>query len=107
MNMCAPSRPLRSTIVMPSAASRMTRRAAAELVSSSLTSTPPRRPALRAGSALGASASSVTTGLEQQGEGRASGLGAAGELDELGTDGLCVDDRVAPVVEADVLGQQL
>src|SRR3954469_2430720 len=107
MNMCGPSRPPMSRIVMPSAISRMTSTAAAELVSRSLTSRPPRRRPVRTGSAAGRSASSVMAGLQQQGEGWAGGLGAAGELDELRRDRVRVDDRVAPVVEADVLGQQL
>ena len=81
---------------MPSAISRMVSSAAAELVSSSLTSTPPRRRVLRAGSVAG--------GVSELGHGgspaagRASGRrpGAPGVLDELGRDRLGVDDRVAP-----------
>ena len=65
---------------MPSAASRMVNKAAAELVSSSLTLTPPGPRARRPGSARGVSATSVTAGLQQQGEGRAGGLGAPRDL---------------------------
>src|SRR3954465_5216817 len=107
MNMCGPSRPPMSRIVMPSAISRMTSTAAAELVSSSLTSRPPRRRRVRTGSAAGRSASSVMAGLQQQGEGWAGGLGAAGELDELGRDRVRVDDRVAPAVGAGGAGAEL
>ena len=107
--MCAVSRPRMSRSVRPSASRRIVSSAAAELVSSSLRSTAvphaaSRPPAVRR---AGASAPALTAGLQEQCEGRAGGDGAAGERDELGRDRLAVDDRVAPVVEADVLGEQL
>jgi hypothetical protein len=45
--------------------------------------------------------------LDEQGECRAGTSGALGMLDELLGDRAPVDDRVAPLVERDHLGQQL
>src|SRR5689334_8526481 len=108
MNMWAPSRPSMWRIVTPSAISRTVSTVATAMVSSSLPSAPPSRVARRRARAVGgASVRSVMAGLQQEGEGGAGCGGAARERLEPGRDGVGIDDREAPVVEADVLREQL
>src|SRR6185369_16653164 len=98
-----------SSSVAPSASRRMVRTAAAVWVISALRSTAVAARGVGAGraSCVRTSAPALTAGLEDECEGRADAGRAAGERGVLGRDRLLRDDRVAPVVEADVLGEQL